>query len=131
MQIHMSRGCDIHVGNGINANGYILTQYNILRGTIDTFPSAPVACNTQIPYSLLYYTFSYVLIFTLNIYIYIYIYIYIIIIIIRVWALAWMKKQSLSSRSPNVNVGGKIMYKIKIILNKILDYNINFYPGYQ
>ena len=76
MQIHMSRGCDIHVGNGINANGYILTQYNILRGTIDTFPSAPVACNTQIPYSLLYYTFSYVLIFTLNIYIYIYIYIH-------------------------------------------------------
>ena len=38
---------------------------------------------------------------------------------------------SLDERKSNVIVGGKIMYKIKIILNKILDYNINFYPGYQ
>ena len=64
MQIRMSRGCDIPVGNGINKNGYVLTQYNILRGSIDTFPNDPVACNTQEPYSLFYYIFSYVLIYT-------------------------------------------------------------------
>ena len=60
------------------------------------------------------------------------IYIYIIIIIIRVWALAWMnEKAELIKSFTQCDCGGKIMYKIKIILNKILDYNINFYPGYQ
>ena len=60
-----------------------------------------------------------------------YIYIIIIIIII-VWALAWMnEKTELIKSFTQFDCGGKIMYKIKIILNKILDYNINFYPGYQ
>ena len=54
------------------------------------------------------------------------------IIIIRVWALSWMnEKAELIKSFTQCDCGGKIMYKIKIILNKILDYNINFYPGYQ
>ena len=60
----MSRGCDIPIGNGINKNGYVLTRYDLLRDTIDTFPSSPVGCNNQQPYRLFYYTFNLFLIYT-------------------------------------------------------------------
>ena len=69
----MLRGCDVPIGNGINANGYALIRYNILRDTINTFPSAPVACNNKQPYRMFYYTFNYILIYTYNTYIYKYV----------------------------------------------------------
>ena len=57
----MLRGCDVPIGNGINANGYVLSRYDLIRDTIDDFPIYTVSCNTQKPNSLFYYTFNYIL----------------------------------------------------------------------